>query len=379
MFNKNAHCIDPGLAPQAVDSGAGMEVDEEIALAAEAEAVERLPGVPHIMLPWTGPDLHGHLPVPAEEALSLYREMVMIRHFEEEAAHAFTRNRIGGYFHTCIGQEASIVGMVSALREDDYLIASYREHGHALARGCTPREVMAELYGRATGSSRGKGGSMHIFDAERHFLGGTGIVGGNIPIGTGVAFALKYRETDSICACFFGDGAVNEGTFHEALNMAGLWRLPVLFGCENNLYGMGTHISRANAVPDMTERAAGYGMERFKVDGMDLFEVRALLDELVARMRRDRRPIFLESLTYRFLGHGSHDPGKYRTKEEVDEWKQRDPIKLTEEMLCGMGLLSDEQIEAADRDGREVAEDAARFAEESPAPGDEQLYTDIYA
>ena len=324
-------------------------------------------------------DDNSPLPVTNEEALRLYREMVMIREFEEQAAHGFTRNRIGGYFHTCIGQEASVVGLVSALKNQDYLIASYREHGHALARGCTPREVMSELYGRSTGSSKGKGGSMHIFDAPRHFLGGTGIVGGNIPIGAGVAFALKYKDTDGICACFFGDGAVNEGTFHEALNMAGLWDLPVLFVCENNLYGMGTHVSRANAVPEMMARASGYGMDRYKADGMDLFGTRALANEIIEKMRKDRRPVFVESLTYRFLGHGSHDPGKYRAPEEVERWRQRDPIRLAEHTLRQRGLLSDADIDAALTDGRAVVDDAVHFAEHSPFPSEADLYADVLA
>ena len=363
------HLHEDPSEPELHVSGHNFEVEDELALAAEVEAFQE----PFSIGIWNA------FPVSDNEAVRLYREMVVIRMFEEAAAHAFTRNRIGGYFHTCIGQEASVVGIVSALREDDYLIASYREHGHALARGCPPREVMAELFGRVTGSSRGKGGSMHLFDAERHFLGGTGIVGGNIPIGTGVALALKYKDTDSVCACFFGDGAVNEGTFHEALNMAGLWQLPVLYVCENNLYGMGTHVSRANAVPEMTERASGYGMERFKVDGMDLFKVRSMTDELIEHVRHTRRPVFLESLTYRFLGHGSHDPGKYRSKEEVQHWKERDPIKQTEAVLCRLGVLSTSYIEAVHSEAKSVVEDALLFAENSPAPEDSELYSDVFA
>ena len=327
----------------------------------------------------SGEALLSPLPVNEVDAVALYRRMQLIRLFEEEAARGFTRTRIAGYFHTCTGEEASVVGVISALREDDYLVTSYRDHGHALARGLPPREVMAELYGRRTGSSHGKGGSMHIFDAKRHFMGGSGIVGGGIPMGAGIGFALKYQDSDSICACFFGDGAVNEGTFHEALNMAGLWKLPVLFVCENNLYGMGTHVSRANAVPEMTERAAGYGMERFKVDGMDLFEVRAAADELVGRVRRERRPIFLESLTYRFSGHGAHDSGKYRSAEEVEQWKKRDPLILAEDTLRRLHLLDDAGVEAACAEAKAAVDDAARFAEQSPMPDPKELYTNVYA
>ena len=361
MFNPNVREMEEGLPESADETRADQACAAPVGSSVQHPAQER----------------GEHLPVPAAEAVHLYRQMVMIREFEEQAAHGFTRNRIGGYFHTCIGQEASVLGIVSALTLQDYMIASYREHGHALARGCPPREVMAELYGRASGSSSGKGGSMHIFDSSRHFLGGTGIVGGNIPIAAGVALGLKYLCSEAVCACFFGDGAVNEGTFHEALNMAALWRLPVLFVCENNLYGMGTHVSRANAVPEMTERAAGYGMERYKCDGMDLFEVRSVADELLDRIRETKRPIFLESLTYRFLGHGSHDPGKYRTQEEVAEWKERDPIKLAEELLVAKGLLTADDMANARADAVETVRDAVQFAEVSPLPDPSELTTDV--
>ncbi len=317
----------------------------------------------------------------AEELQEYLRQMLLIRRFEEKAGEMYSLGKIGGFCHLYIGQEAVAVGTISSLRADDYLITAYREHGHALARGMSARAAMAELFGKVTGCSRGKGGSMHLFDAATNFLGGHGIVGGQIPIAAGVGFAAKYRKTDQVVACYFGEAAVNIGSFHEALNMASLWKLPVVFICENNGYGMGTALARASAILDIAHRAYSYEMACAVVDGQDVFAVKAAMDEAVARGRTDKKPTLLEIRTYRYVGHSMSDAahGTYRTKDEVEEFRKRDPITLLRDTMIDEGLLDDAGFEALDRQIQAEVEDAVTFAEESPDPAPEELYTDIYA
>jgi pyruvate dehydrogenase E1 component alpha subunit len=272
------------------------------------------------------------------------------------------------------------VGAISALRPDDYVIGGYREHGHALAKGSDPRKCMAELFGRVGGLSKGKGGSMHFFNKELNFLGGTGIVGGQIPIGTGAAFAAKYNGTDQVCLCFFGDGSVAQGVFHESLNMAALWKLPVIYICENNLYAMGTALTRTQSVTDLYKKAEAYGMPGEQVDGMDAPAVREATLRAVERARKDGTPTLLETRTYRFRGHSMRDPAAavYRTREEVDEWKKSDPIVLLWDRMSREGLITDTEYKDMDQEITQVIEDAVRFAEASPEPPLEELLTDVY-
>jgi len=311
----------------------------------------------------------------------LMREMLLIRRFEEKVAEAYALGKIGGFCHLYIGQEAVAVGALAALRPDDYAISSYRDHGQALVRGISANAVMAELYGKATGCSKGKGGSMHLFDAERRFLGGHGIVGGHISVAAGVAFGIKYRGGDQVCACFFGEAAVNIGVFHEALNMASVWKLPVIFICENNRYGMGTAFERVAAVTDVVEHACSYDMAAEMVNGMDVLEVQAATQRAVARARRGGHPTLLEVRTYRFMGHSMSDPlhGVYRTKEEVEEQKKRDPIAQLAERLKVDGVMDQQALEALDAEVHAEVEASLRFAEESPDPSPDQLTADVLA
>lgn len=314
------------------------------------------------------------------EQLTLFRRMLEIRRFEERAAEAYATGGIGGFCHLYIGQEAVAVGALAALRPDDYIISSYREHGLALARGMSMRAAMAELFGRETGCSRGKGGSMHLFDKSLNFLGGHGIVAGQIPLATGVGLAIRYRGGDQAVVCFFGEAAVNNGAFHEAMNMAALWKLPVVFLCENNRYGMGTALERASAIVDIVERACSYDMAAEIVDGMDVRAVQAATARAVSRARKRAHPTFLEVRTYRFMGHSMSDPlhGVYRTKEEVEEHRRRDPIAALADELRASGAADDEMLDAIDAEVRAEVEDAITFAEESPEPGPEELHTDVY-
>jgi len=272
-------------------------------------------------------------------------------------------------------------GALAAVREDDYVFAGYREHAHILLRGTSPGAVMAELFGRADGCSRGKGGSMHMFDAERNFLGGHGIVGAQLPLAAGAAFAIKYRATDQIAICFFGEAAVNIGAFHETLNMAALWELPVVFVVENNRYGMGTALERAAAVWDVYRRACSYDMAEEIVDGMDVLAVHDTTVRAVERARDEQAPTLIEARTYRYMGHSMADPihGHYRTKEELEEQKKKDPIRRLERRLAAEGLMGEDDIKEMDRDVLAEVEEAAQFADESPDPGPEALYTDVYA
>ena len=317
----------------------------------------------------------------AEQYRGYLRQMLLIRRFEEKAGEAYSLGQIGGFCHLYIGQEAVAVGSIAALRHDDVLTCSYRDHGHALARGMTARSIMAELFGKATGCTSGKGGSMHLFDASKGFLGGHGIVGAHIPITTGMAFAIKYRGGDQVAVCYFGEAAVNNGAFHEALNMAALWKLPAIFICENNRYGMGTALERASAIYDISERACSYDMANEVVDGQDILAMRAAMDRAVTRGRKESEPTLLEVRTYRFMGHSMSDPihGHYRTKEEVEEQRKRDPIAVWGEQLKAAKLIDDAGIKAMDEEVMAEVMDALKFAEESPDPEPSELYTDVYA
>ncbi len=309
------------------------------------------------------------------------RMMVLIRRFEERAGEAYAVGQIGGFCHLYIGQEAVAVGTISALRADDYVISAYREHGQALARGMSSRSVMAELFGKATGCSGGKGGSMHLFDSSLGFLGGHGIVGGQIPLGAGFAWAAKYRKTDQVSLTFFGEAAANIGSFHEALNMAGLWKLPAIFVIENNGYGMGTAMKRASAIDDFAIRADSYGMPGVSVDGQDVLTVRAAMDEAVERARAGEGPTLMDIQTYRYVGHSMSDAphGTYRSKDEVEERRSRDPLDVLERRMRELNLIDDDGMaELAAEVAAEVA-DAVQFAEESPEPDAEQLFSDVYA
>ncbi|WP_352430074.1 pyruvate dehydrogenase (acetyl-transferring) E1 component subunit alpha [Pyrinomonas sp.] len=311
--------------------------------------------------------------------LHLLYQMVLIRRFEEKAAEAYSLGKIGGFCHLYIGQEAVAVGAISTIRPDDYVIASYREHGHALAKGMSAEEVMAELFGKAGGCSAGKGGSMHLFDASVNFLGGHAIVGGQIPLATGIAFATKYRNEDRVTLCFFGEAAVNQGSFHESMNMAQLWKLPCVYICENNQYGMGTSLARAMSLQDIAKKACAYGMASEFVDGMDVLAVREATMRAVERARRESLPTLLEVRTYRYMGHSMSDPGNYRTRAEIEQYQQRDPIKLLSNNLREKGLLDDAIMNEIEQRVRDEVERAVRFAEESPWPAPEELYTDVYA
>jgi pyruvate dehydrogenase E1 component alpha subunit len=311
--------------------------------------------------------------------IDLYRQMLLIRRFEEKAAEAYVAGKIGGFCHLYIGQEAVAVGTISAIRQDDYVLASYREHGHALAKGMSANAVMAELFGKETGCSKGKGGSMHMFDKELGFLGGHAIVGGQIPLASGTAFATKYKGTDQVTLCYFGEAAVNQGAFHESLNMAQLWKLPCIYICENNQYGMGTSVQRAMSQSDVAQKACAYEMAAEFVDGMDVLAVREATQRAVERARKDYLPTLLEIRTYRFMGHSMSDPGNYRTRAEIEKYQERDPVKIYAATLKEEGIVTDSQIEEIDKQVRAEVEESYRFADESSLPAAEELYTDIYA
>ena len=313
-----------------------------------------------------------------QQLLDLHYQMLLVRHFEERAAEEYTRGKIGGFLHLYIGQEATGVGAISALRPSDYVVSSYREHGHAILKGLEPRAVMAELFGKATGCSLGKGGSMHMYSNEHRLIGGQAIVGAQLVIGTGIAFGVHYQEQDDIVAVFFGDGAVDEGAFHEALNLAALWKLPVVFLCENNQYSMGMAVQKAWSVTSLEPRAAAYGIPYEKVDGMDVLAARDAMLRAAERARKGEGPTLLEAMTYRFRGHSMADPARYRTRDEEEQWKStRDPIVLFEEKLREAGVLRDEDQKANERRANESVEDAARFAEESPEPDYDALFDNV--
>jgi pyruvate dehydrogenase E1 component alpha subunit len=313
-----------------------------------------------------------------DEALTQYRAMLLIRRFEERCAQLYVEGKIGGFLHLYIGQEAVAVGAMGLLRPDDYFITSYRDHGYALARGTDPRPLMAELCGRIGGISRGKGGSMHFYDVPSGNFGGDGIVGGHLPVAAGMGYSIRLRETDQVVLCFFGDGAVNEGAFHEALNVSALWGLPVVFVIENNRYGMGTSIARASSVKDLYQRGSAYGIPRRDVNGMDLLAVREALGEAIDRARKEKRPTLLEAETYRYRGHSMSDPGKYRSREEVEEMMSHDPVLLFAKHLRKKLRVPEIDLESMDKDVIDQVDDAVRFAEQSPWPAPETLYEDVY-
>jgi pyruvate dehydrogenase E1 component alpha subunit len=317
------------------------------------------------------------LPDP-DTCLELLETMALIRRFEEEAGRQYQRAKAGGFLHLAIGEEATIVGTVSAMRSDDYLIGTYRTHGHAIARGTDPKNVMAELFGRVDGTSGGRGGSMHVFDGERRFMGGYGIVGGNLPLAAGLALASDYRESDEVTVCMFGDGASNTGNFGETMNLAALWRLPVVFILENNLYGMGTSVERHSAVTDFSRKAEGLGVPGVRADGMDVLAMREVVTEHIRIARDERRPTLVEAFTYRYRGHSAADPEVYRSKEEVAEWQRKDPIELFADRLEAENVLSDgARDEMRERIEQRIAE-VVKFADASPEPPLDTLYDNLY-
>ena len=311
--------------------------------------------------------------------LNFLHQMLLIRKFEDKSGELYARGKIAGFLHLYNGQEASAVGAISTLAEHDLLITHYRDHGYAIARGMDVNRCMAELLGKATGIVKGHGGSMHFFDVSLGMLGGWAIVAGHLPLAVGLGLASNYLGKQQVVLCFFGDGATNNGYFHEALNMAKLWKVPVVFLCENNLYGMGTAVHRASATLEMSRKAAPHGIPAQRVDGMDVLAVREATTKAVEHARRGDGPFFLEVLTYRFRGHSMADPILYRDKAEVEEWKQRDPIVIFRQRLEKEGLLSPQEMEQIERETDELVVEAVRFAEESPDPPLTDLYKDIYA
>jgi pyruvate dehydrogenase E1 component alpha subunit len=317
------------------------------------------------------------LPEP-EVALELLERMALIRRFEEEAGRQYQKAKAGGFLHLAIGEEATIVGTTSVMRPDDYLIGTYRTHGHAIARGTDPKHVMAELFGRVDGTSGGRGGSMHVFDAERRFMGGYGIVGGNLPLAAGLALASDYKGTDEVTVCMFGDGASNTGNFGETMNLAALWRLPVVFILENNLYGMGTSVERHSAVTDFSKKAEGLGVPGVRADGMDVLAMRETVTEHILIAREERRPTMVEAFTYRYRGHSAADPEVYRTKEEVAEWRKKDPIEAFADRLEAEGVLAEGARDKMRERIEQRIVDAVSFADASPEPPLDTLYDHLY-
>jgi pyruvate dehydrogenase E1 component alpha subunit len=314
----------------------------------------------------------------AASAREWLETMTLIRRFEERAGEMYARAKIGGFLHLSIGEEATIVGSARALADSDYLISTYRSHGHALVRGTPPENVMAELFGRVDGCSGGRGGSMHMFDLDRRFMGGYGIVGGNLPIAAGIALASDYKGTDEVTLCVFGDGASNQGTFGETLNLAALWRLPVVFMVTNNQFGMGTALGRHSAVTDLQRKGESLGVPGMRCDGMDVLDTYAVVAEAVRRVRDERHPLLVEAVTYRFRGHSMADPEQYRTKEEVAHWRERDPLPAFAQRLIGEGIITESDRELIDADAIARVDAAVEFADASPFPAPESLYDDVY-
>ncbi len=318
-------------------------------------------------------------PLPdADTCKAVLAKMLLIRRFEERAGEMYAKAKIGGFLHLCIGEEATIVGATQALRDGDYLMSTYREHGQALARGTPAGEVMAELFGKAGGVSGGRGGSMHLFDFERRFLGGYGIVGGNLPLAAGVALASDYTETDDVTLCMFGDGATNQGTFGETMNLAALWKLPVVFMVINNQFGMGTALERHSAVTDLSRKSEGFGVPGERCDGMDVLDVHATVTAALEKARTDRAPQLVEAATYRYRGHSMADPEQYRTKDEVEEWRPHDPVETFPRRLVEEGVLSADDVKRMDDEAMKAVDEAVEFAEESPFPDLASLYDDVY-
>jgi len=316
--------------------------------------------------------------IPDAVYIKWYEDMVLMRKFEERAGQLYGQQKIKGFCHLYIGQEAVMAGTMSVIGAADSIITAYRDHAHALAKGISAREVMAELFAKSTGCSKGKGGSMHMFSKEHKFFGGHGIVGGQIPLGAGIAFAEKFKGNQNVCVTYMGDGAVRQGAFNETFNMAMLWKLPVIFICENNGYAMGTSVARTTNVTDIYKLGLGYDMPSFPVNGMRCEDVHFAMEDAVNRARRGDGPTFLEMRTYRYKGHSMSDPAKYRSKDEVEEYKSKDPIEEIHKILLEKKILSEEQLEAINQRVKEVVEDSVTFAEESPFPDPSELYTDVY-
>lgn len=313
------------------------------------------------------------------QLLEFYRLMRLVREFERECERQYTRGNIKGFLHVYTGEEAIAVGAIATLSDQDYVVTHYRDHGHALARGLDTGRIMAELFGKATGVSKGKGGSMHLFDTSKNFMGGYAIVGGQLPIAAGLALASQYNGEDRVALCFMGDGALNEGEFHESMNLAAVWNLPVIFFCENNLYGMGAPSADTLAVhQQMYKLADAYGMENHRVDGNDVVAVHELMLDVVENVRSGKGPAFIEARTYRMQGHSIADPANYRPDEEVEYWRTQDPIPRFREWLIGQGLASEEDFDQIDAAVDQEVVKAAEFAEASPFPGSEELYQGVY-
>jgi pyruvate dehydrogenase E1 component alpha subunit len=318
-------------------------------------------------------------PLPeAQAAKEWLATMMLIRRFEERAGEMYAKAKVGGFLHLAIGEEATIVGSSRALREQDYFISTYRSHGHTLSRGTPAKAVMAELFGRVDGCCNGRGGSMHMFDLQRRFMGGYGIVGGNLPIAAGFALASDYLGRDEATLCTFGDGASNQGTFGETMNLAALWKLPVVFQVTNNRFGMGTALERHSAVTDLKVKGEGFGVQGMECDGMDVIDTYTVTAEALRIAREERRPILVEAHTYRFRGHSMADPEEYRTKEQVAEWRKRDPIAIFGDRLVAEGVLDEAAVQALDEAAVAQVDEAVAFADASPEPAPESLYDDVY-
>ena len=309
----------------------------------------------------------------------IYRKMQLIRLFEERTYQIYLKRKIGGFCHIYSGEEAVAVGSYECIEPgDDYSISAYRDHGHALASGLTPKSVMAELYGRATGCSRGKGGSMHLFDEELNFMGGHAIVGAHVPLAAGIGFKAYYREEQNVVLCFLGDGAMNQGSVHEAMNLIGLYNLPVIMICENNGYGMGTSVDRASAESDLYKRSASYNIPGYRVNGLDILEVYEVVSSAVKKARESNRPAFIEARTYRYRGHSMSDPADYRSDEELEEYKEKDPIKRLAGKLQDRGWMAEEEEDEIEEEMDEKVQEAIQFAEDSPEPEMDEIYEDVY-
>jgi pyruvate dehydrogenase E1 component alpha subunit len=312
------------------------------------------------------------------ELMDVYYRLQLARVFETRVAEQYTKGRIGGFCHLYAGEEAVALGAMWHLREDDYVIGSYRDHGYYLLRGGDPRKCMAELFGRVEGCCRGKGGSMHMFDRSVNFLGGYAIVAGMCPLAVGVAKAVQFRNEDKVVLCFFGDGATNQGVYHESLNMASLYKLPVVWVCENNYWAIGSSVERSSAVKSLARKAKGYGMPTDTVDGMDFFKMQSVAERAIARARKGEGPSFIEAKCYRYRGHSMSDPATYRSKEEVEYWKSRDPIPRIRAAIRHDFEVPEEEFDALERKAREVVDDAVRFAENGTPPPLEELYADVF-
>ena len=319
------------------------------------------------------------LKFPTATYLKWYEEILLMRRFEERAGQLYGMQKIKGFCHLYIGQEAVVAGAMSVLKSTDSMITAYRDHAHAIAKGIPAREVMAELYGKATGCSKGKGGSMHMFSKEHCFFGGHGIVGGQIPLGAGIAFAEQYNGTKNICVCYMGDGAVRQGALHETFNMAMLWKLPVVFIVENNEYAMGTSVARTSNVTELYKIGSGYEMPSYPVDGMDVEAVHEAMDKASEHARSGKGPVFLEMRTYRYRGHSMSDPAKYRTKEEVETYKSKDPLETVKAIIIENKLATEDEIEIINKKIADIVEDSVQFAETSAYPDISELYKDVYS